>query len=128
MQSLKIPGMREQAFRLVFLQGIVVLILTVCFLIFDNKFVAVDLFLGGLTWILPASIVTYFVFSNVSVKAAGVFVVKCYVGEFFKLLISALIFILLLKFGKVSLLPALVGYAGALWSIFLLPILMLRNK
>lgn len=70
--------------------------------------------LGGLCYWLPAALLVPCLFSRVGASAAKRFLVIFLIGEMSKLFLSALLFVLLVKYLPVSVLFMLVGFVGAI--------------
>ncbi|KPJ68127.1 MAG: hypothetical protein AMJ43_01615 [Coxiella sp. DG_40] len=115
---------RAQAYKLVFLQILVVAILFFYWWLFRGVNYGFATILGGLTCIIPSLYFINKVFSD-SERTFQKITVDFYFGEFFKLFSSAVFLVLILKFTPVKLIPTITGYIGAYMSVWLAPLLSL---
>lgn len=115
---------RFQAYKLVFLQCFVTLVLSLYWSLSHGINYGFAAILGGLACIIPSLYFVYKVFSG-SERTFQKITFDFYLSEFFKLFSSAVLLVLILKFTPVKLLPAITGYIGAYMSIWLVPLLIL---
>lgn len=74
---------------------------------------------GGMAYVLPNFIFVWRVFRYSSTREANLFVTAFFLGEMIKLLLSAGLFLLIVKYLPVSLLSVLIGFIGAIVSFWI---------
>jgi F0F1-type ATP synthase assembly protein I len=113
---------RNQALKLITLQFISISIIAFFFWIFGSWHAGWSSFLGGLAGAIPSIYFVWKFFSNK--KRLPLQIVKdFFVGEIIKISLGAVFLILAVRFLPVLLLPLLIGYIGAYFSIWLVPIM-----
>jgi len=117
---------RRQAYKLVLLQIAVVLGLLVGWWLFKDIKAGYSALLGGLACVIPS---LYFVKKLFSSKERSMkkIMFDFYIGEFSKLLLSAVLLVLIFKYLPVKLIPLITGFIGAYMAIWLAPLVLLRN-
>ncbi len=117
---------RRQAYKLVLLQIAVVLGLFVGWWLFKDIKAGYSALLGGLACVIPS---LYFVKKLFSSKERSMkkIMFDFYIGEFSKLLLSAVLLVLIFKYLPVKLIPLITGFIGAYMAIWLAPLVLLRN-
>lgn len=70
--------------------------------------------LGGLAYWLPTLLFVWRVFSRANLKAVKQFVILFFLGEGAKLFLSAVLFVLIVKYLPVTVSHTLIGYVGAI--------------
>ncbi len=118
MATLK-PTLRREALQLVFWQLVVTLLLTLIITFVEGVSKGLSTFLGGSTYILPQFIFAWRVFSYARLQQAGQFMVAFFLGEFAKLVLSAILFILIVNHLSVIPVFAITGYIFAIISFWL---------
>lgn len=109
MSKLVLHSLRNAAYRLVTIPASVIIISSVITLFFaDTKF-AYSIGLGGCVWILPNFYFAYKLFHRIETRAKN-FVSVFYRTELLKLVLSALLFIAIVKWLPVTLSAILIGY------------------
>jgi ATP synthase protein I len=115
--KLVLHSLRNAAYRLVAIPASVIIITSFITLIFaDTKF-AYSIGLGGCVWILPNFYFAYKLFHRIETKANN-FISVFYRTELFKLALSALLFIAIVKWLSVTLSAIFIGYFVALVSFW----------
>lgn len=107
------------AYKMVAWQLAGVLFLSLLILLISNLKAAYSAFAGGMAYGLPNLIFVWFVFKYTSAKQMAQFMAAFFFGEFFKLILSAVIFVWLVNTLAFSLLSMLVGYVGAIVSFWI---------
>jgi ATP synthase protein I len=74
----------------------------------------VSVLLGGLANWLPTYAFVWRIFSRASMRAAKQFVIAFFAGEAVKLLVSAILFLLIVKYLPVNTIYVLIGFVGAI--------------
>jgi ATP synthase protein I len=111
--TLVVKPLKQLANRIVFIQCIAALLLTLVFFIVRNKYAALAVLSGGLAYILPGYFYAAGLFSNVSPRAIMRIMCFFYLGEALKLMVSIGLFIVLFKIFTFPILPYFVGYLAA---------------
>lgn len=112
---------RDQALRFVMLQVVVVLVASLFVATFWGLSNAKSLSLGGLTAIVPTLYFALTFFKVTGALAASEITRSFYRAEIGKFILTALIFLFIIKFVAVNTLPFFMGYAVAhsvywIWS------------
>lgn len=107
-------SVQYQAYRLVLWQLAGVALLAIIALIFKNKTAAFSVLMGGLAYGVPNLIFVWAVFRFVGAQEMLKFITAFFLGEMFKLFISAILFLIIVKYLAVGLLSTLVGFIGAI--------------
>lgn len=111
---------QNEAYRIVLLQLISVGILAGCtWLIFDGKH-GFSVLLGGLAYGLPNLVFVWQVFRFSGAQQMTKFLAAFMLGEAIKLVLSAILFLLIVKYLAVSLLSVLIGFIGAIVSFWII--------
>ena len=116
-QSLK-KKVQHEAYRIVFLQLVGVIVLALLALIARGFNSGFSVLAGGMAYGLPNLVFVWRVFRFVGAKQMNRFVVAFFLGEMMKLLLSAVLFLMIVKYLSVSLLSGLVGFVGAIVSFW----------
>lgn len=117
---------RTIAYRLVALQAAVVIIITLGWR-FSSAIAALSAFLGGAACVIPNFFFARYLFSTTSARAAKKIIKAFFLGELVKLALSAVLIVLVLLFVPViSLVPLIVGFAGAQFGFWLAPIFFIK--
>jgi F0F1-type ATP synthase assembly protein I len=118
---------RNKAYTAIVLQTVVVLIIALSYLLFRGEKYFLSTLYGGFSWIIPCFYFTYKLFIMRSNNTALHIVKNLYFGELLKLVFSAVLLSLALKFLPIEILPFFSGYIGAVLSFWFLPIMLLLN-
>jgi ATP synthase protein I len=117
---------RAEALQLVSLPAGIVILVAVLLYLIGSKTAGISTVLGGLVWFIPNLYFAYKVFPNTKAALTPQRIVRnFYRAEVIKLLLSALIFIVILKTFIVAMLPFLAGYAIAQITFWLASLLVL---
>lgn len=111
---------RAIAYRLVGLQALIVVIMALGWRI-SGPTAALSALLGGAACVLPSFFFARYLFSTTSARAAKRIIKAFFLGELVKLALSAVLLVVVLLFIPVSLVPLLVGFAGAQFGFWLAP-------
>lgn len=117
-KSLK-KRVRHQACSLVLWQLAGVAILALLGLALGGTKSGFSVFAGGMTYGLPNLIFVWVVFSFAGAQQMTQFMAAFFAGEMAKLVISAILFLVIVKYLPVSLLSTLVGFIGAIVSFWI---------
>jgi F0F1-type ATP synthase assembly protein I len=111
-------SIQHQAYRLVFAQLVGILLLSAAiFCLFSLK-TSIFFLAGGMTYGIANIIFVTIVFRFVRASQMPLFVMMFILGEFFKLFMSGILFIVIVKTWPDSLLSALAGLFGAIVSFW----------
>lgn len=113
MSKLALHSLRNAAYRLVAIPASVIIITSVITLIFTNTKFAYSIGLGGCVWILPNFYFAFKLFHRIETQAKN-FLSVFYRTELFKLALSFLLFIVIVKWLPITLSAILIGYLIAL--------------
>jgi ATP synthase protein I len=121
-------SIQKDAFKLVFWQFIVIVVLALIFFLLHGLQSGVSALLGGLAYVLPNFMLVWRVFSQTSAQAAKQFLIAFVVGESTKLILSAVLFVLIVKYLPVQLIPALSGYIAAIVGFWLVSFVFMSHE
>lgn len=118
---------RKEVYKIIYLQIITVIIAAVVWFFFKGIHEFTATLLGGICWIIPSF---YFVKKTFNIRRSqnnglklSDLAKKFFTAELLKLLFSALLIILCLKFLTIILWPFLSGYIIAIMSLWLMPLI-----
>ncbi|TAK71795.1 MAG: hypothetical protein EPO11_10935 [Gammaproteobacteria bacterium] len=110
---------QHEAYRIVFLQLAGVVLLALAALLLRGTISGFSVFVGGMAYGLPNLVFVWCVFRFVGAQQMTQFVAAFFFGEMGKLVISAILFLVIVKYLPVSLLSTLVGFIGAIVSFWI---------
>lgn len=113
---------RNKAYQLILLQLLVVAVLFIVWWLFKDIKAGYSAFLGGLAGIIPSIYFVHKFFTNKK-RTPQKIITDFYIGEIIKLLASAILLVLIVKFIPIHILPLITGFIGAYLSIWLTPLL-----
>lgn len=125
---------RIEALRLISVSAVAVVIVSLLLLVTQNRYIACSVLLGGLVWLLPNLYFAAKVFAKVGPKTTSQGLLRnFYQAEIIKLALYAILFIVVVKFLSMAVLPLLIGYAVAQIAFWSAPFLLnfikrLRSK
>lgn len=105
---------QNQAYQVVRKQLAVVVVLALLASLLVGANSGFSLLMGGLTYCLPNILFVWRVFRYSGAQQMTLFMAAFFAGEMFKLFLSAILFIIVVKTLPVSLLSTLAGYIGAI--------------
>lgn len=105
---------QNEAYYIVLLQFGCVLLLAFIVLLLYGGTASASVFAGGLAYCLPNLLFVWRVFRYVGAHEMQKFMAAFFIGEMIKLIISAILFLIIVKYLPVSLLSVLVGFIGAI--------------
>lgn len=117
MANLK-KSLQREALQLVFWQFIVTMVLSLIVLLMEGLTKGISTLLGGSAYIIPQFFFAWQVFSFAQPRLSGQFMVAFFLGEFAKLVISAILFILFVKYLSVHLTFLMAGFIVAIVSFW----------
>ncbi len=120
---------RSMGYRLVVIQAIATLIVSILWLVFSSHVGAVGALLGGCAYVLPNLLFTWRLFAVAAkTKAPKRLAIALFTGEFAKLLISGVLVALIIVKLPFGVLPVITGFIGALFSLWLAPLFVNLEK
>lgn len=126
-QSLK-TMVQQEAYRIVLLQLTGVAAISLLSLILAGKTSGFSALLGGLAYGLPNLVFVWRVFKFSGASQMVQFMAAFFIGEMLKLALSAILFLLIVKYLPISLLSVLVGYIAGIVSFWIASLWHFSNK
>lgn len=116
---------RIEALQLVSIPAGIVVITALILLIGSHKDISYSVLMGGLIWLIPN---LYFAIKVFSTRGAKItpqqLLINFYLAEVTKLALCAILFIIIVKFLPVAILPLLAGYSIAQFAFWISPFLL----
>ena len=119
---------RLHAYRIVFVQMLCVIVLGLLALALYGQKSGLSVLSGGMAYVLANLLFVWRVFRYSGAQQMTQFVVAFFLGEMIKLVLSAILFIVIVKYWPVSLLSVLVGFIGAIMSFWFACIWLFTNQ
>ena len=119
---------KNQAYQIVIWQLIIIVALALLLFIFRGVQHGISALLGGLAYWVPAFVFVWRVFARASIRAAKQFIAAFFAGEAIKLLFSAALFLLIVKYLPVNVVSVLTGFAGAIIAFWVSSIIFLNRQ
>lgn len=110
---------QSEAYWIVFLQLAGVVLLSLAAWLISGKTSGFSVLAGGMAYGIPNLIFVWLVFRYVGVQQMTQFVTAFFFGEMAKLTLSAVLFLIIVKYLPVSLISELVGFIGAIISFWI---------
>lgn len=110
---------QKEAYGLVVWQLVGVFILAAIAFLLSGMMSGISVIAGGMAYGLPNLIFVWRVFRFAGAKQMSQFVTAFFMGEAIKLALSAILFLVIVKYLPVSLLSTLVGFIGAIISFWI---------
>lgn len=126
-QSLK-KRVQHEAYRIVFWQLMGVVVLSILAFLLRGFASGLSVLAGGMAYGLPNLIFVWRVFRFVGAKQMNQFMIAFFFGEMMKLILSAVLFLLTVKYLSISLLSGLVGFVGAIVSFWVVCMLYFSKQ
>ena len=119
---------KKEAYRIIYWQLILIMGLALILFLLQGMRSGLSALSGGLACWLPTLLFVWRVFSGSSAaRAAKQFMLLFVVGETFKLLLCAILFVLIVNYLPVNILSVLIGFVGAVTAFFLAAMLLLTR-
>lgn len=124
-----VPGLtiKKDAYRIIYWQLILIMGLALVLFLLRDIQSGLSALLGGLAYWLPTLLFVWRVFAKTTTQAAKRFLMMFTAGEIVKLLLSAILFVLVVKYLPVNVLSTLIGFAGAVVSFWIASMLLLTR-
>lgn len=119
---------KKEIYRIIYLQLLLILGLALILFLLQGIRSGLSTAIGGLAYWLPTMFFVRRVFGNASVRMAKQFVLAFFAGEATKLLLSAVLFVLIVKYLPVKALSVLIGYIGAIFAFWIAAIVYLSRQ
>jgi ATP synthase protein I len=110
---------KKEAYQIIYWQLILIMGLALVLFILQGIQSGVSALLGGLAYWLPTLLFVWRVFARTTARAAKQFLLMFVAGEGVKLLLSAVLFVLVIKYVPVKLSSVLIGFIGAVVSFWI---------
>jgi ATP synthase protein I len=110
---------QHEAYRIVFVQLIGVILLSIIALIINGTTSGFSVLMGGLSYCLPNLVFVWRVFRYTGAAQMMQFLAAFCIGEMIKLIFSAVLFLLIVNYLPVSLLSELIGFIGAIVAFWI---------
>ena len=110
---------QHQAYFIVLWQLVGVAVLSLATLFIAGLYHAYSVLLGGMAYGFANLIFVWRVFRYVGAQQMNQFIVAFFLGEMLKLILSAVLVLIIVKYLAVSLLSLLMGFVGAIISFWL---------
>lgn len=110
--------LQREALKLVFWQLIITMVLSLVIMLIAGLNKGLSTLLGGSSYVLPNVIFAWRVFSYTGPRLSDRFMINFLLGEFTKLILSAILFILIVKYLSVNMIFVMLGYAIAIFSFW----------
>ncbi len=111
---------QHEVYRIVFLQIGAVIALACVALLISGLTSGLSVLLGGLAYCLPNLLFVWRVFRYAGAQQMTQFIVAFFAGEAIKLVLSAILFLFIVKYLAVSLSSMLVGFMGAIVAFWII--------
>lgn len=121
-------SLRTDAIKLVFWQFLFVLGLALILLIVQGEQSAISAVLGGAAYCLPNLLFVWRVFARTTPRAAKQFLIAFVLGETTKLFLSAILFVLIVKYLPIKLLAVLGGYITAIMAFWIVSFIFMSRE
>ncbi len=115
---------KKEAYRIIYWQLVLIMGLALVLFLLQGIQSGISALLGGLAYWLPTLIFVWRVFARTTARAAKQFLVSFVAGETLKLLLSAVLFVLIVKNLPVNVLSVLAGFVGAVISFWIASVIL----
>jgi ATP synthase protein I len=119
---------QHQAYRIVIWQFACVVLLAVVAAILRGKNSGFSVFIGGAAYVLPNLLFVWRVFRYAGAQEMAKFMSAFFIGEMLKLMLSAILFLMIVKYLPVSLLSLLIGFIGAIVAFWVVCLWQFSSK
>lgn len=119
---------QNEAYFIVKWQLVGVVVLAILALLIRGPISCFSLLAGGLAYVVPNLLFVWRVFRYVGARQMMQFMTAFFIGEMMKLALSAILFLVIVKYLPVSLLSTLVGFIGAIVSFWIVCLLYFSRQ
>jgi ATP synthase protein I len=123
-----INKVKKQLFRVIFWQLMMIMGLALILFLLQGMHKAFSSLAGGMAYWLPTVFFLWRVSKHTGARAASRFVMAFFSGEVIKLILSAALFVLIIKFLPVNLLYVLAGFMFAILAFWIVSISSVWNE
>jgi ATP synthase protein I len=120
-------SVQAEAYKLVYWQMAVVVGVALVISLFRDKLSGLSFLAGGMAYCLPNYIFVRRVFNRTTARAAKEFLVAFLLGEVMKLTLSAILFVLIVKYLPVVFPAVLGGYITAIFAFWVVSFVFLSK-
>lgn len=117
MSALK--SIKTQAYQIVFWQLMIIMGLAVILFLLRGIQNGFSTLAGGLAYWLPTLFFVWRVFARTALKTSRQFIASFMIGEIGKLVLSAILFLVIVKQLPVAVGPVMIGYVGAIIAFWI---------
>ncbi len=110
---------KKEVYQIIYWQLILIMGLALVLFLLQGIQSGISALLGGLAYWLPTLLFVWRVFARTTARAAKQFLLLFVAGEGIKLVLSAVLFVLVVKYAPVKLMPVLIGFIGAVVSFWI---------
>lgn len=121
-------AIKKEAYRIIYWQLILIMGLVLVLFLLQGIKSGLSALAGGLAYWLPTLLFVWRVFQRTTARAAKQFLLAFVAGEGIKLLLSAVLFVLIVKNLPVNVLSVLTGFVGAVVSFWIASVVLLTRQ
>lgn len=121
-------SLKKDAYKLVLWQLIIIVALAILLFLVQGMRSGYSVLLGGMAYVLPNFMFVWRVFENTTAQGARRFLIAFVVGEATKLFLSAVLFVLIVKYLPVSVLSVLGGYITAIFGFWVVSFVYMSHE
>ncbi len=116
-----VPGLtiKKEAYQIIYGQLILIMGLALVLFLLQGMRSGLSTLVGGLAYWLPTLLFVWRVFTRAGARAAKQFLMLFVAGESVKLLLSAVLFVVIVKYLPIDLFSVLAGFIGAVVSFWI---------
>ena len=118
----------KEAYRLILWQLVLIAGLALVLFLLQGIRSGLSTFVGGLAYWLPTLLFVWRVFARTGAQAARQFLFAFGIGEVIKIFLSAVLFVLAVKYLPVDTISVLIGFVGAVISFWIASIILLARQ
>lgn len=112
----------HKAFRIIYLQLLVMLVISSIWLLFKGFSSWLSAVFGGIAWIVPNFYFVNKIFRNSKQRSLNVIAKDFYLGEFIKLFLSGILIVFFVKIYTIVLVPFVITFIGVVMTAFFMPV------
>jgi len=121
-------SIKKDAYKLVFWQLVIIITLASVLFFVQGMRSSYSALFGGLAYVLPNFMFVWRVFENTSAQGARRFLIAFVVGEATKLFLSAILFVLIVKYLPTNVLSVLGGYVTAIFGFWVVSFVYMSHE
>lgn len=121
-------AIKKEAYRIIYWQLVLIMGLVLVLSLLQGIQSGFSAWMGGLAYWLPTLLFVWRVFARTTARAAKQFLIAFVAGEGVKLLLSAALFVLIVKNMPVNVVSVLIGFVGAVVSFWIASVFLLTRQ